>query len=340
MSSTLEASFGIGKEEISSDGIFDLVSRAVKTDPNNLMKLVNIILRDFNDKNINRLANDLQRECSIHHLGCQNKPLLRDSSLEKSIPLSPTLEESFTEIIEIEFHCLLSDCIKLIVEAYSSLDDGLRDFKTYLTKLNIQDRELENCTSIEDMVKLFITQKNSVLNTAHLKNLLKECHIDSGLKAIREYKEKLNKACEKIKVNKMISKHLRHGMDTAECETITFIVKWEVTDAVLKDIEQLLELAFEELGCEVHVVRCDKGNSIIITCYAPQAIIGLLIFKAQQNLSLLKKKGVMSLKIGYCTLLDHKKNFEVILLYQKKKLCIKQLGLFLLNIIIVFKTDQ
>ncbi len=296
--------------DISSDRIFELISCAIKEDPNKLKNLVNI-LRGFNDKNLNELSHNLDRECCRCNLLFIEPPIsTRHSSTDKPIPLSPTLENNLTEIIEIEFPQLLRYCIELLVAAYNSKDNGLNVLKSYLKFVPICPSDIFNSESIEDIVMLFVTKNNSVLKLGHLRELLKECSIDLGLEEVAKFEEKVASGIKKVKSNQIISKRLRH-IDLSECETIKFTVAWEVNETTIKDIEKLLTVAFEDLGCDVHVATIKRGNSIIITCYAPEAIIGLLIFNAQKHLFLLKKEGVMSLKIGYCTLLDHKKNFEV-----------------------------
>ena len=48
-----------------------------------------------------------------------------------------------------------------------------------------------------------------------------------------------------------------------------------------------------------------------MTFYALRKIMDLLLIEAQSNLDLLKEMGVIKLTVGYCTVWDARKRYEV-----------------------------
>ena len=85
------------------------------------------------------------------------------------------------------------------------------------------------------------------------------------------------------------------------CDTIKFIVDWEVDKCTLSNIKALLQRAFRDHVNRVEVVEANKGHSILITCYAPQDLMDMLYKEAQENIEELKKMGLIELTIGYYT---------------------------------------
>ena len=294
----------VDESNITGQDMFRLLSTSIEEDPNCLLKLIRILGKFTSCKEV---SNDLQLECNRYNY---SSPTLKRQSNTVSIPLSPTLEEHFDSVLG-EFAFLKDAITEMLVSAIGNSQKQIDKFKKYLRNIRQFDDELDSCESPESLVELALMKISSLLNVAHLEKLVKIFKLQDGIVEIEKYKECKKSACEKIKANELLNVRLSE-VTPLKCETVRFTVSWSADETFLKDIEKLLCLAFEDrLKCEIHVIYLEKGNSIIITCYAPESLIGLLIFKAQQNLSILKKNGVMSLTIGYCTLLNHKTDYEV-----------------------------
>ena len=294
----------VDESSITAEDMFRLVSTSIEKDPNCLLKLIQI-LRQFTS--CKEVSNNLELECNRYNY---SSPTLKRQSNTVSIPLSPTLDEHFGCVLG-KFACLKVTITEMLVSAISNSQKQIDKFKKYLRDIHQLDDELDSCESPESLVELTLKKISSLLNVAYLEGLVKIFELHDGIEQIEKYEECKKSACEKIKANELLNVQLS-DVTPLKCKTVKFTVSWSADKTFLKDIENLLRLAFEEkLKCKIHVTYLKKGNSIIITCYAPESLIGLLIFKAQQNLSILKKNGVMSLTIGYCTLLNHKTDYEV-----------------------------
>ncbi len=291
------------ENDTSAAHILDCICQMVKDKPSFLLKLVNTLRVCRHESNdLRELGLKLERECQKSHsiLSIRSAP---------TIPLSPTLEEDFAAVV-LEFSNLMSKIVELILKAASKFsEDRLKNLRKLLKKDLVIDPKPVVFEELQEMILDYV-KHCSILRTYDARNIVKQLGIHEGIEAIENYEAFRHSKCEKIKANQIIKARLSKE-NIAGCEEITFIVKWEANDITLLDIKNLICSAFEELSAEIHVVRLDEVNSIKITCYAPEPLMGLLVFKCQQNLPLLKKKGVISLKIGYCTLLDHKKDFEV-----------------------------
>ena len=302
----------INNNNPSPERVLEVIVSSVKEDPDKLWKLIAIVrINCDNFRSLSDVINQLDRECRRCGFKQPSESPIEPSK-DPEIPLSPKLENDFDSII-LEYTRMIRKIVKLVIETlHRSTDDNLtKDLREYLIETGICDSEMKESASTEEMIKSFIIKNNSVLKTAHARNLVDEFNITGGIEEVKKFEDHRQIVCDKIKTNELIKRRLYPHVDNTDCEKITFTVRWEVKDTYLEDIEKLLWIAFEELGCEIHVKRLEKGNSIVITCYAPEALMGLLIYKAQKNLLLLKEKGVMSLRIGYCILLDHKRKYEV-----------------------------
>ena len=87
-------------------------------------------------------------------------------------------------------------------------------------------------------------------------------------------------------------------------ETIVFILEREADKCTLVDIKGLLSKAFKDMAKSVHLRAVNEGNSIIVTCYAPQSLTDILIMIAEENLDSLKMFGLIKLTIGYRTIYE------------------------------------
>ena len=95
------------------------------------------------------------------------------------------------------------------------------------------------------------------------------------------------------------------------CKTIEFILEWKTDEYTLGHIKDLLSKAFKDMAKSVQVRAIKEGNSIIVTCYAPQHMMDILLIRAEESLDVLKEMGMIQLTIGYHIFFDKRPRDEV-----------------------------
>ena len=192
----------------------------------------------------------------------------------------------------------------LIKAAIPSLEDLILFIRIVRPNLRPQ---LSLIKSFNDVVEI-IRDSCSITNIVLLENIVNHFSVtDEAHKFISTYKDGVTEFCDKeicgIKLKET---------PPLNCDTIRFIVDWEVDRCTLNNIKGLLQKAFRDLVNTIEVVEANKGHSILITCYAPHDLMDMLYKEAQENIEKLKKMGLIELTIGYYTLYN---KHEVSVLY-------------------------
>jgi hypothetical protein len=171
---------------------------------------------------------------------------------------------------------------------------------------------LEKANEMEDLIDILI-QKCSLINVACLEKVAKHFKIELALTDIEGYMVKVNDFCDEMVLNLLMDKPLRkYGQERLRCEEIEFILEWAPEDKSLSDIRIVLWKAFEAYTAHLTVYKIKKANSISLLCFGPSGLMSILAFKARSGLTLLQDMGVISLRIGYYILLDHKQRDQTI----------------------------
>ena len=180
----------------------------------------------------------------------------------------------------------------------------LDDLKSYLQWCFIEIRpQLADARSIDEVLFIF-EQKYTITNVYCLEEIVDHFNIAEARDHITGYKKALSEFCN-LKLSQCLNKNL--GSDSSPQltgETIEFVLDWEPDKYTLHDITSLLWKTFKEMANDIHVRVMTEGNSITITCYAPQHIMDSLLMEAEKNLDILRGSGLMKLTIGYYTLWD------------------------------------
>ena len=233
-----------------------------------------------------------------------------------SVPLSRAYENKFGTIIS-KYDTLISKIISLFEKASQS--DDLKDscnvkcIKKTLKRSTLyksNHMEIDNCQTVEEVIEFTATKNTSVLKIFHLKWLVETFEIPGGKDEIEKYETCLHDFCSGLKA-KLLENRILYQAVELKCERIQFLLNWDADETAIDQIEDLITQAFDDMSIFVHVIRMKKINSITVTCFAPESIIVLLVFKVQQKLHILIKEGLISLTIGYVTLLDHKSEYKV-----------------------------
>ena len=190
---------------------------------------------------------------------------------------------------------------------------SLKDLKMYLRRCFPDLRpQLSIAESFDDVMDL-VQDKCTIINICCLEFIVNHYKITAAKSLITEFKMTVDTFCENVKVsicckkNFKLTSHSHHLI----CETIEFILEWEVDKHTLKHIRDLLSKAFEDMAESVQVITINEGKSIIVTCYAPQYMMDILLVTGNENLDLLKEMGLIQLTIGYRTIFDKRQRDKV-----------------------------
>ena len=171
--------------------------------------------------------------------------------------------------------------------------------------------QLDIAKSFDDVMQI-VEEKCTVINVACLEAIINYYNIDDAKVHITAYKSAVDKFCEEVKLSVCENENLLTGPSSLlKCETIEFVLGWNTDEHTLSEIQDLLWKAFGGVAKKVFVKELRKGNSIIVTCYAPQSVIDVLLVKAEKNLDLLKKMGLMRLTIAFHTIWDERSRDKV-----------------------------
>ena len=210
--------------------------------------------------------------------------------------------------MKVAFGNLIETVAPLIAKAIPSL----KELKTYLRRCFRELKpQLSLAESFDDVMEL-VEDKCTIINICCLEAIVDHYNITEAKRHIREFKTAVDKFCEKVKTDICINQNFKITLSHhLTCETIEFILEWEADKYTLRDIKDLLSKAFKDMAKSVQVRAIKEGNSIIVTCYAPQYMMDILLITAKENLDNLKEMGVKKLTLGYCTIYDKRQRDKV-----------------------------
>lgn len=186
------------------------------------------------------------------------------------------------------------------------------DLKEYLELAHENLTPLISKAETVDEILKIVIKECSVTNICYLDGIVEQFKASNVEEDISKYKQFVEEKCTCLPIEFIEQHHLRSLSSSRLIrDKIEFIVCWEPKEKQLKDIEGILWKAFGEMVEVVHVDTAKKVNSIAIICYAPHSMMTFLMMRAKRNLDILQDMGVMSLFVGYYTLLDHKSQEQV-----------------------------
>ena len=185
---------------------------------------------------------------------------------------------------------------------------SLRELKTYLRRCFRELRpQLSVAESFDDVMDL-VQDTCTIINVCCLEAIVDQYNITEAKHHIEKFKTTVDEFCEKVKLSICCNQNLKIASSSCHLiyETIQFILEWKADNYTLNDIRGLLAKAFGNMAKSVQVRAIKEGNSIIVTCYAPQDILDSLITVAKKNLDVLKAIGLSKLSISYQTIFKGK----------------------------------
>ena len=211
--------------------------------------------------------------------------------------------------MKVAFGNLFETVVPLIETGIPSLKELKKYIERCFQELKPQLAVAESFGDVMDVVH----EKCSIINICCLEAIVDRYDIADAKQHIDKFKATIDSFCENIKAevcqnqNFMVVPSSHHLI----CETIEFILEWEVDECTLADINGLLSKAFRGSAKRIIVRDIRQGSSIIVTCYAPYNMIDILVILAEENLHGLKDIGLIKLSIGYHVVYDKHKINEV-----------------------------
>ena len=192
---------------------------------------------------------------------------------------------------------LLHNIAPLIESTIPSLDD----LKSFLRQCRPEAKPQLSLAKTFDNVMEIIEENCCIVNVCILENIVNQYSITEAADYILAYNTHMEEFCE-ISICNVQLKKLQSSLLT--CNTIKFIVNWEVKQCVLSAIKSLLWKAFRSFDKNIQVVALKVVNSIAIICHAPYHLMDALLLTAQDNLETLIELGLTQLTIRYYTLYE------------------------------------
>ena len=153
----------------------------------------------------------------------------------------------------------------------------------------------------------------TLININCLEGVVKRFNIEQAVELIETYKSFVQSFC-KSKIAFFLEETFkkRKGHSLLKCETAIFVLNWDPTNYTLQDIQDIIAESVEE-NVQICVIR--EGKSIIVTCFFPLSLTTSIIARAQESLESVKRRGLIQLTIGYCTIYDKCQRDKVVIVY-------------------------
>ena len=150
----------------------------------------------------------------------------------------------------------------------------------------------------------------SVIDISCLEGIVKRFNIKNAESHIQKYKDAIQLFCQNTKVSLCLDKTFKvtRTLCLLQCETVVFVLDWDPTNWTLQDIQNIVIKSVEE---NMQICVITKDQYISVTCSFPLSLTTSLIAKAHETLELVKMRGLIQLKIGFCTIYDKSKRDKV-----------------------------
>ena len=173
------------------------------------------------------------------------------------------------------------------------------------------ETETTHSKSINDVLDV-VRGHCTLINISCLEGIVERFDIKEAQTHIQTYKDDVQSFCEKTKASLCLDETFKENKSQPllKCETADFLLDWDPTNYTLQDVRDIIAESVEE-NVQIHVVR--KGNSIIVTCFFPLSLTSSIIARAQETLESVKRRGLIQLTVGYCTIYDKRQRDKVVI---------------------------
>ena len=208
---------------------------------------------------------------------------------------------SFTSLQQ-EFTTLVSTLTRLIADNLSSL----KELKMYLQRLFRELKpQLAHAKSSDDVITI-IVEKYNIINVDCLEGIVDHLDVKEAKDHITAYKIRADEFCKEVSLSICCNESFKAVSLSCllTCETVQFTLEWKAHEHKLKEVHELLKSLFKNNHKRVYITEIKEKNFIIVTCYTPQYMIGVLQIEADKNSEVMEVFKVVRLKIGYVTVYD------------------------------------
>lgn len=196
--------------------------------------------------------------------------------------------------------------VRKAIKRHSSL--SVTDLKEFLEDAFPSLRSKLHHKQKLPLILSLVREQCTLINIRIIEAIVHEFGVNEVEEPLKEYKEEIVTFCCEVRTRFCIDENLRVVKSHScllDCETATFVLDWDADQCTLGDVREFVSEAFgKESNVSIEVIS--KANSIKVTCSFPVSDTAELTASAAHNISLLKKRGLLYLKIGYCTLYDLK----------------------------------
>ena len=220
----------------------------------------------------------------------------------KPIPIPRKLDSSFG-LIRKEFGIAFSKIREAINKSAPPLNALTCFFADSYPHLK---SEITHSKSIDDVLDV-VRDHCTLINISCLEGIVERFNIKEAETHIQEYKDFVQSFCKKTNASLCLNQTFKENKSHSllKCETAIFVLDWDPTNYTLEDIEDIIAESVED-NVQIRVIR--EGQSIIVTCFFPLCLTTSIIAKAQETLESVKKKGLIQLIVGCCTIYDHRRD--------------------------------
>ena len=194
----------------------------------------------------------------------------------------------------------IREAINITPPPLDKLKRFLRDGYSHLKS------QIAHSNSIDDVLDV-VNDHCTLINISCLEGIVTRFKIKEAETHIQTYKNFVQSFCKETKASLCLNESFKVTNTPAllQCETAVFVLNWNPKDCTIEDIEDILSESVEG-NVQIRVIR--EGKSIIVTCFFPLSLTTLLIVKAQETLESLKRRGLLQLTVGHCTIYDHRRD--------------------------------
>ena len=228
--------------------------------------------------------------------------LLITDNVSKKVPIPQKCGSIFGSM-KSEYAIMFS-CVREAITKNSPPLDKLKEYlKDGYSHLKSQ---IAHSNSIDDVLDV-VNNQCTLINISCLEGIVKRFNIKEAEIHIQTYKDAIQSFCKETKASLCLDKSFKVTNTSfhLQCETAIFVLNWDPKDCTLQDIEAILSESVEG-NVQICVIR--EGQSIIVTCFFPLNLTALLITSAQETLESVKRRGLIQLTIGHCTIYDYRRD--------------------------------
>ena len=205
-------------------------------------------------------------------------------------------------------------------------DELQKDVKSYVQVDVLKQYLYRRFRELETGVKVAVTT-DDVMEVVHnectlaeysyLEKIADRFDLQDAKRLIEHYHSKLDDFCTHTLEKHSYARSFRVDhpepiLPSSNKVEVTFKLEWNARRKSLRDIRDVLRMAFGDLTDRVQIVVI-KGGSVVVVCWAPQYLMTELVEQAKSNLDQLKAVGVVELTVGYIKLITEKVKYLVIM---------------------------